>query len=114
MKCKISYFPKEHPPLLKLSIFDAPHRRMHVKTIQEYREIIKRAAIEAGIQIPIAVPIDLDVIFIDPSSPDLDNLLTALYQAIDSATLRGTGLLVDDSLISKATISKFYPGPPKK
>ena len=114
MKCVVKYFQQEHPPLLQLSIYDAPHRRMHVATIQRYRDELKEACAKAGIAIPISEPLDLSVIFISPSSPDLDNLLTALYQALDGATLKGGGILTDDGLISKATVSKFYPGPPKK
>lgn len=114
MKCVVKFFPTQHPPLLQLSIYDAPHRRMHTATIQQYREVLKNACAAAGIPIPIATPIDLSVIFVNPSSPDLDNLLTALYRALDGKTLKGTSVLIDDGLISKATISKFYPGPPKK
>lgn len=114
MQCVVKYFEQEHPPLLQFSIHDAPHRRMHVATIQRYRDELKTACSAAGIAIPIAEPIDLSVIFVNPSSPDLDNLLTALYQALDGHTLKGTSVLIDDGLISKATVSKFYPGPPKK
>lgn len=114
MQCVVKYFPQEHPPLLQFSIHDAPHRRMHVATIQRYRDDLKKACAAAGIATPISEPIDLSVIFVNPSSPDLDNLLTALYQALDGHTLKGPGILIDDGLISKATVSKFYPGPPKK
>jgi Holliday junction resolvase RusA-like endonuclease len=114
MQCVVKYFAKEHPPLLQLSIHDAPHRRMHVATIQRYRDELKQACSVAGIPIPISEPIDLSVIFVNPSSPDLDNLLTALYQALDGKTLKGSSVLTDDGLVSKATVSKFYPGPPKK
>lgn len=99
---------------MQLSIYDAPHRRMHVATIQRYRETLKNACAAAGVATPIGDPLDLSVIFINPSSPDLDNLLTALYQALDGKTLKGPSVLVDDGLISKAIVSKFYPGPPKK
>lgn len=87
---------------------------MHIRTIQQYRDSLVDACNKAGIPIPIADPIDLSVIFVNPSSPDLDNLLTALYQAIDGKTLKGPSVLVDDGLISKATISKFFPGPARK
>lgn len=114
MRCIVRYINNTHLPILQLSIHDAPHRRMHRSTIQKYRAELREACLLAGITIPITEPIDLSVIFVSPSSPDLDNLLTALYMAIDGKTLKGSGILLDDSLVSKATISKFYPGPPKK
>ncbi len=114
MRVLVKYFPTEHPPLLQLHIHDAPHRRMHVATIQKYRDEIKKACLAAGIGIPISEPVDLSVLFVNPASPDLDNLLTALYQALDGATLKGCGVLADDGLISKATISKYFPGAAKK
>lgn len=87
---------------------------MHVATIQKYRDAIRKACEAAGIRTPIEVPIDLSVLFVNPSSPDLDNLLTALYQALDGHTLKGPGILVDDGLISKATVSKYFPQYGKK
>ena len=110
MRCIVQYFPAMHPPLLQLSIHGAPHRRMHHAMIQRYREALQVACSAAGIPTPIGHPVDLSVLFVDPTSPDLDNLLTALYQALDGNTLRKPGILADDGLISKATVSKFYPG----
>lgn len=109
MRCIVQYFPALHPPLLQMSIHHAPHRRMHVATIQRYRDDLQKAFNAAGISTPIDHPIDLSVLFVDPSSPDLDNLLTALYQALDGNTLRPPGILKDDGLISKVTVSKYFP-----
>lgn len=109
MRIVVNYFPAQHPPLLQLSIFDAPHRRMHLAVLRQYREKIYNACKEAGIQMPIAQPIDLSVLFVNPSSPDLDNLLTALYQALDGRTGKGPSVLTTDGLISKVTMSKFFP-----
>lgn len=109
MKIVVSYFPEQFPPLLQLSIHDAPHRRMHHAVIQQYREQLNDACRAAKIQIPIDHPIDLAVMFINPASPDLDNLITALYQAFDGKTLKGPSVLVDDSLISKVTMSTYFP-----
>lgn len=113
-RCIVAYAANEHPPLLTLYIHDAPHRRMHLKVIQAYREDLRASCTKAGLPTPIDHPIDLSVVFINPSSPDLDNLVTALYQAIDGNTLRGPGVLADDGLIHKVTMSKFFPGPKKK
>lgn len=109
MRCIVQYYPAQHPPLLQLAIHHAPHRRMHIATIQRYRDDMQRAFNQAGVPTPIDHPIDLSVLFVDPSSPDLDNLLTALYQALDGHTLKAPGLLTDDGLISKVTVSKFFP-----
>lgn len=99
-------------PTLSLVIFDAPHRRMHVRTIQNYRKDLQKACEKAGIKIPIEVPIDLTVTFINPTTPDLGNAYLALEQAIDGTTLKGSGpgIVVDDSLISKVIMMKLFTG----
>lgn len=79
------------PATLALSIFGAPHRRMHTCMIRAYREEIRRACVEAGIHLPIDTTVDLWLLFVDPTSPDYDNLLVALFRAIDGATLTGQG-----------------------
>lgn len=96
---------KTVPATLVLVIHGAPHRRMHIKMIQQYRDEIRRACDAAKIVTPIDTTVDLSVLFVDPTSPDYDNLLTALYQAMDGKTLKPPGILVDDSLIG--TIRKL-------
>src|SRR5215471_11603436 len=96
-------------PLMRLYIHDASHRRMHMKTIQQFRETIRTAVHKAGFKTPVAYPIELSVVFVNPSSPDLDNLLTALFQALDVATLKKPGILIDDGLIQVVRhLSKMY------
>lgn len=114
MRVIVEYLPAQHPPQLNLFIHHAPHRRMHIRVIQQYREFIRAACNKAGISTPIETPIDLSVMFVDPASPDLDNLLTALYQAMDGNTLKGPGILADDGLIHGVRMSKFFPGGKKK
>lgn len=104
---------KKFPPILRLVVYDAPHRRMHYKIIQQYREFLRKACDAAGIETPIDHPIDLYVNFVNPTSPDSDNLLTALYRALDGKTMRGPGILIDDGLINHDRIWKFFP-PAKK
>lgn len=87
------------PALLSLVIYGAPHRRMHIAMIQRYRDEIRKACDAEGILTPIDTTVDLKVHFIDACSPDYDNLLTALYQAMDGATLKPPGILTDDSKI---------------
>lgn len=85
-------------PLLRMFIHGAPHRRMHIRVIKQYREVLRAAFHEAGFETPYVGLIDLSLFFINPTSPDYDNLLTALYQALDGATL-GKGVLRDDSQV---------------
>jgi hypothetical protein len=96
---------KTVPATLELIIHHAPHRRMHIRMIQVFREELRRACKEAKIFLPIDTTVDLSVLWINPSSPDYDNLLTALFQAMDGATLKGPGILSDDSKIG--TIKKL-------
>lgn len=110
MRCIAKYHAETHPPLLKFYIFGAPHRRVHIAVIQKYRECLYRACKKIEIDLPIEHPIDLSVFFVDPCSPDLDNLITAVYQAMDGATLRKPSVMKDDGLISSVQMSKFYPG----
>jgi hypothetical protein len=102
-------------PLLRFYIHDAPHRRQHYRVIDAYRQELVAAAKAAGISIPITKPVALSALFIDPCSCDLDNLITALFRAIDGKTHKGPSILADDSLVySVERTSKFYPGPPRK
>lgn len=109
MRCIIWYKEDRYPPLLELYIFGAPHRRQHLAVLQAYRDGIIEAADAAKINYPIDKPLDLSVLFINPSSTDLDNLITALYRALDGKSLKKPSLLVDDGLIQKVTMAKFYP-----
>lgn len=115
MKIIVKYFPEQHPPLLKLSVFDAPHRRMHHAVIVQYRQSLYDACKAAGVAMPIEHPIDLHVMFVEPSSPDNGNLYLALEQALDGGTMsKHNAVLVDDGLISETRISKYFPHSGKK
>jgi hypothetical protein len=116
MKVIAKYHALYDPPMLQLFVHNAPHRRMHIKTIQAYRKILYEAVRHTSIghQLPINHQIDLDILFIDGASPDLGNLYLALEQALDDTTLTKPGIVMDDSLIQKVTMAKFYPGPNKK
>ena len=96
-------------PVLWFSIHGAPHRRVQVEVLHAYRDAVRRALINASIDFPIEHPVELDVLFVDGSSPDIDNMLTALYQALDGKTLLGPGILLDDGQIQKVTAAKFNP-----
>ena len=113
MKVIAKYHALYDPPQLQLWIHDAPHRRMHIKTIQAYRKVIYEAVrhTSVGRHLPIQHAIELDVLFVNPSSPDLGNTYLCLEQAMDNMTLTKPGIVADDSLIQKTTMAKYYPGP---
>lgn len=97
-------------PLLRMYVHGAPHRRQHVAVIQKYREEIVAAAKAAGIHVPITYSVALWVLFVDPCSPDYDNLLAATYQALDGSTLKGPALLSDDGLIEVVErLARYFP-----
>lgn len=102
-------------PLLRLYIHGAPHRRQHIQVIHRYRDELVKAAVAAGIKVPITIPIDLWVMFIDPCSPDLDNLHMALARAMDGNAHNRPTLLADDSLISWISgMGTYFPNGPNK
>jgi len=108
-KVYIKYEEYKFPPLLKMIIHGAIHYRQDRATFQRYRESINTAANVACILYPIDYPIDVEVVFIDPTSPDIANCIMALYRAMDGKALKGKSLLTDDGLISKVSAMKFYP-----
>lgn len=96
-------------PLLRLVIYDAPHRRVHWRILQQYREELRKAFIAAGITDMIREPIDYSINFVNPTSPDNDNLLTALHRAMDDKALIKPGLIADDGLLqSIREFNKFF------
>src|ERR1700679_1837373 len=111
MKVIAKYHALYDPPLLQLWIHDAPHRRMHISTIQQYRKFLYEAVrhTSVGRDLPIDHPIELDVLFVNPSSCDLGNSYLALEQALDNTTLTKPGIVSDDSLIQKVSMAKYYP-----
>lgn len=114
MKVIAKYFPTLFPPLLQLYIHDSPHRRMHIQTIQQYRLALYEGIAKTGVKMPIQNDIELDVLFVNPSTPDLGNAYLALEQALDNKTLTKPGIVEDDSLIQKVTMAKYFNQKPKK
>jgi Holliday junction resolvase RusA-like endonuclease len=109
MRCIVDYREHEHPPLLRLYIHHAPHRRQDIATSARYRDELVAAGRAAALELPIRHPIDLRVTFIDPCSRDLDNLITALFRAMDGRSHDRPTLLFDDGLIESISMAKFYP-----
>lgn len=102
-------------PLLRFYIHGAPHRRMHWRIIDRYREELVDAAKAAKIPIPIKHPVAVSALFIDPTSCDLDNLITGLWRAIDGSCHTKPTVLADDSLVyAIERTAKFYPGGERK
>jgi Holliday junction resolvase RusA-like endonuclease len=96
MRVQLQY--DHHRRLLTCTIRGAPHRRIHRKVLEQYRIEIWRAAKAAGLD-QMSHQISLSALFIDPTGPDLDNLLVALFQALDGKTGKGPTLLKDDRQI---------------
>ncbi len=109
MKIIVKYFPEQFPPLLRLSIHHAPHRRMHVAVIQQYRVALYEACKAAGVPVPLDEPTDLDLFFVDPASPDRGGSYLAFEQAVDGKTLKGPAVFTDDGLIARVTMDCFWP-----
>jgi Holliday junction resolvase RusA-like endonuclease len=104
------------PPKLTMSIFRGVHYRQSKMDHDVYRgELYKAFQEQCNRDIPIDYPIDLEVLFVDPCSPDIVNVLMALYRALDQKAWKGKkAVLSDDGLIQKVTASKFYPCGPSK
>jgi hypothetical protein len=108
---RITHFELDHtafPPILKMIIHGAPHRREHIATIKAYRTALLIAARSIGILQPIDYPIDMYVTMVNPTSPDTDNLHTALFRALDGSTLGRESVLADDSLVQEMRIKKLF------
>jgi hypothetical protein len=84
--------------LLTVFVHGAPHRRVHREVLKRYREELWKAAQAAGLS-QISHQVTLSAMFVDPTGPDLDNLVTALFQALDGKCGRGPALLKDDRQI---------------
>lgn len=97
-------------PLLQFYIHQAPHRRQHHRVIEEYRRELVEAAQSAKIAIPITQPVAISALFINPCSPDLDNLVMALFRALDGKGHAKPTILKDDGLVNcLEKVAKFYP-----
>lgn len=110
----IKWNSKVFPPVLSLSIWGAPHRRQEDEVLIKYREELYFSCVTAGVPVPISDVVDVNLYMVDPTTPDLDNLLTAFYRAVDAKALSGPSIMNDDGLIQKVTIMKFYPNGPTK
>jgi len=109
MKIIAEYLPERIPPLLRLYIHYAPHRRQHRAVIQKYREALVKACEEANIPLPISHKIELWVLYINPCSEDYDNLTVALWRALDGKTLDGPSVLTDDKLVVWCSGGSYFP-----
>lgn len=85
--------------LLTISVDRAPGRRAHDVAHTQFREEIWRDAKKAGVPV-LNHEIKLSALFINPESPDIDNLLVALFRALDGKTGdKSKALLGDDGQI---------------
>lgn len=109
MKIKVEYVKDRFPALLRLWIHDAPHRRMPLPVIQQYREALFNACMAAGVPVPLDEPTDLDLFFVNPASPDAGGSYLAFEQAVDGLTLRGPAVFTDDGLIGEVKMNRYFP-----
>jgi Holliday junction resolvase RusA-like endonuclease len=79
------------PPKLEIVVWGAPHRRQHIAIIKQYRQMLVHAARRRNIEIPLDGILDLEVLWVDPTSPDHDNLLGCLFRAMDKAVVTDDG-----------------------
>lgn len=99
MRVIAEYDTKQATPLLRFYIHGAPHRRIHQAVLKQYRKAIWEAGKAAGIPAPLKHNVELSSLFINPTSDDLDNLVVALFQALDGKCGSGPTLLADDKQI---------------
>ena len=111
MKAIVQYDEFAEPPRLRMYIHGAPHKRQVREVLQRFREdLLHMAKRQIGNQVdfPIDHAIDLELVYINPASPDLDHLLEATYQALDGKSLKGPSILVDDRHIQSVKMKKMY------
>jgi len=98
-------------PLLRLYIHNAPHRRSHRATLQRYRQKLHEAVAKTGLKMPYAGPIELWVVMVNPTSPDLGNLYGAMERCFDGKALDPPYILDDDGQIQVVRhLSKMFTG----
>lgn len=103
MRCIVEYKKPSKPddlPILRLYVHGAPHRRIHRAILAQYRKELYAAALSSKIEMPIQDSVELVVTFINPTGPDLDNLIIATFQAMDGKCGKGPTILTDDRLIA--------------
>ena len=82
---------------------------MQKAVLARYRKELWTAAKAIDLPMPIHHHIELWVTFINPTGPALDNLLTALFQALDGKCGRGPTVLADDRLIVFVKMGLMFP-----
>ena len=96
-------------PLLNLYIHGAPHRRMHRAVLQQFRGILHKAIAKTGLKMPYQGPIELSIVFVNPTSPDLGNLYSAIERCLDGKALGPPHILEDDGQIQVLRhVSKMF------
>jgi hypothetical protein len=109
MKIIVKYDTSKFPAVLRMAIHDAPHRRMHRATIQDYRKRLHLACFLAGVPVPLDEVVDVELNFVNPTSPDAGGSYMAWEQAIDGKTLKGPAVFTDDALVGKVTVIRTFP-----
>lgn len=105
-----------------MHLHGSPHKRFMDssagrKVMQRTRnDLYVSASRQLAIKLPIDFPIELDLFFVNPSSPDLDHLIEAVYILIDGdkGSLDGPSILKDDRLVQALKAAKYYNQPKTK
>jgi len=82
------------PPKLTVFVHGPPHKRQHDEVKKRYSRDMRDAAIEHNVPF-IAWSVDLDITWVNPTSPDQDHLLEAFYAACDK------NIMKDDRLFNE-------------
>jgi hypothetical protein len=107
---RMDYYERPGLPLLIIHIDGAPHRRQHYAVIAQYRDKLYEAGLKSGLKMPIRHKIAVRVLFINPCSPDYDNLVVALWRALDGNSHIAPTVLADDSLIEYIDgMGRYFP-----
>jgi Holliday junction resolvase RusA-like endonuclease len=84
---------------------------MHRKVLQQYREYLHKAIAKTGLRMPYLGPIELSIVYVNPTSPDIGNLYSCTERCFDGKALDPPYILADDSQIQVLHhVSKMYTG----
>jgi hypothetical protein len=108
-------------PTLRMHIHGMPHKRIHRSYLQKLREDFTHSAYRQlklpfieenrGYKWMIDYNIDINVLYVNPMSEDLDHLQEALHMMMDGpcGSLTGPSILKDDRQIKGYTCRMFHP-----
>jgi hypothetical protein len=69
---------------------------------------LHKAIAKTGLKMPYGGPIELYIVFVNPTSPDLGNSYLTVERCFDGKALKPPFILEDDSQIQVLHMSKMY------